>query len=346
MTSTKKPRQNIEISSVADRRAIPPFASLRAFEAVGRVGGIRKAALELSIDHAVVSRHLRALEAWLGIALFDRNSATPSLNATGRQYHKVISATMRDIARATRDIVGSESGSRLLIWCVPGFASRWLAANLDHFAMLHPRIEVELRPTDISPDFSCDEADGDIRFVRDISNLSPPRGVDWLTFARPKVFPVATGKWIVENAASHPMPADFLNLKLLHEENDEEWRGWFTANSVVVGTRIAGPRLWHAHLTLAAAIRGQGVCLANPFLIVNDVADGRLQIMTTPDHRPVDAEIGAYVFSCRNDAMERPAMRKFREWIVARATDFLQNEAPSLLEESRRVNRQSSVSAA
>ena len=341
MPGTKKAANITESSNIADRRAIPPFASLKAFEAVGRVGGIRKAALELCIDHAVVSRHLRALEAWLGLPLFDRNSSPPRLNATGRQYHKVISATMREIARATRDVVGSDAGSRLLIWCVPGFASRWLAANLDHFTLLNPRIEVELRPTDIGPDFSCDEADGDIRFVRDLSQASPARGVDWLTFARPTVFPVATQKWIDENP-EHGSAAEFVNLRLLHEENDEEWRGWFNANGVELGPRLPGPRLWHAHLTLAAAIRGQGVCLSNPFLIVNDVADGTLQIMTDKADAPIAAEIGAYVFSCRSDALERPAIRKFREWISTRANEFLRNEAPGLVEPAK-IGRQSAA---
>lgn len=342
----KKLSPSIDISSMADRRSIPPFASLRAFEVVGRVGGIRKAALELSIDHAVVSRHLRALEGWLGLSLFDRNSATLRLNATGQQYHRVVSASMQNIARATRDITGVESESRLLIWCVPGFASRWLAPNLDLFAALNPRIEVELRPTDVSPDFNCDEADGDIRFVRDISDLAPPRGVEWLTFARPKVFPVATRKWIARHAATHPRPGDFLNLHLLHEENDEEWRGWFVANNVAVGARIPGPRLWHAHLTLAAALRSKGVCLANPFLIANDVANGSLEIMTDSDRKPVAAEIGAYVFSCRSDALERPAMRKFRQWLSARASDFLGNEAPNLTKEAKTAGGAAAISAA
>lgn len=50
-------------------KALPPFAALRAFEMVGRVGGIRRAASLLAIDHTVVSRHVRALEEWVGVPL-------------------------------------------------------------------------------------------------------------------------------------------------------------------------------------------------------------------------------------------------------------------------------------
>lgn len=284
----------------ADRRAIPPFASLRAFEAFGRLGGVRKAAQELSVHHSVVSRHLHALEQWLGVPLFDRTASVPRLNDMARRYHEIISSSVIDIARATRDIVYADSVRKyLLIWCVPGFATRWLAPNLDDFAQRHPEIEVELRPTDHPPDLRADEADADIRFVRDISEAVPAAGVEWLRFARPRVFPVASPTWLDHHAFSG-QPRDFLSQRLLHEENDEEWRGWFTANGVAAGPRIPGPRLYHANMTLDAARRSQGIALANPFLIGDDLAEGRLRFVGTPEGHCAEAEIGAYTLAVRD----------------------------------------------
>ena len=316
------PKVPASANLMADRRSIPPFASLRAFEAVGRAGSIRRAAQELRLDHAVVSRHLRAIEAWLGLSLFARSSPTLKLNAVGRQYHEEISAGLGAIIRATRDIVRVGDAGSLLIWSVPGFASRWLSANLDHFCTLHADIDVELRPTDASPDFISDEADGDIRFVRDISGAAPPSGVEWVTLARPKVFPVASPEWL----AAHPTrgePEDFLDMKLLHEENDEDWRGWLAANEVKAGPGLAGPRLWHAHLTLDAARRGQGVALTNPFLIADDLRRGVLAPVTNQSGNANGAAIGSYVFGAREDGAPRPALRKMRAWIVERAAAFL-----------------------
>lgn len=309
-----------EVGLGPDRRAMPPFASLRAFEAVGRVGGIRKAALELSIDHAAVSRHLRALEAWLGVVLFDRSAPAPRLNAVGKNYHRAISGALVELARATRDVIGAQGAERLLIWCVPGFATRWLAANLDDFSHRHPGIEVELRPTDAGPDFGVDEADGDIRFVRDLSGAHAPAGVDWLTLARPVVFPVASAGWRQVHG-NIDAPRDFLRLRLLHEESDEEWRAWFNAHAVTPGARLQGPRLWHAHLTLDAARRGQGVCLANRFLIADDIGEGRLERIG--EAAATEVVVGSYILATRVDPLARPAIRKFRDWIVTRAAAFL-----------------------
>src|SRR5207302_1637541 len=57
------------------RKSLPPFEALRAFDAVARLGGVRKAAQSLYRDHAVISRHLRAMEAWTGATLVDRTAA-------------------------------------------------------------------------------------------------------------------------------------------------------------------------------------------------------------------------------------------------------------------------------
>ena len=311
-----------------DRRALPPFASLRAFEAVGRLGGIRKAASELRVDHSVVSRHVRALETWLGIPLFHRNGATPQLNTQGQRYHHAISAAMVSMAQATREISPRNGRDHLLIWCVPGFATRWLGPNLDHFAQMHPDIEIELRPTDFSANFDHDDADGDIRFVRDISAITPPVGVSWTEVARPPVFPVASPQWCRSNPV-FCSARDFISQRLLHEENDEEWRGWMLSHGITGYVKLWGPRLWHAHMTLDAARRSQGMALTNPFLVANDIGEGLLQFVN-PTDKHLAAEIGAYVFSCREISNDRPAVRKFRSWITARAGHFLRSASGHL----------------
>jgi DNA-binding transcriptional LysR family regulator len=90
-------------------KALPPFAALRAFEAVGRLGGIRKAADSLSLDHAVISRHIRLLEEWLGVQLFSRSSGRLQLTEAGAGYHGRVSAVLVELASATADLVQHEA---------------------------------------------------------------------------------------------------------------------------------------------------------------------------------------------------------------------------------------------
>ncbi|RYY09097.1 MAG: LysR family transcriptional regulator, partial [Alphaproteobacteria bacterium] len=67
--------------------SVPSLTALRAFEAIGSTGGLRRAARYLRVDHAVVSRHLRSLEVAVGVALVDRNQAGGRLTPAGQHYH-------------------------------------------------------------------------------------------------------------------------------------------------------------------------------------------------------------------------------------------------------------------
>src|SRR3546814_3123111 len=55
---------------VIERKFLPSMAALLAFEAVGRLGGIRRAAKELMIDHAVVrsEEHTSELQSLMRIS--------------------------------------------------------------------------------------------------------------------------------------------------------------------------------------------------------------------------------------------------------------------------------------
>ncbi|HZV10484.1 MAG TPA: LysR family transcriptional regulator, partial [Novosphingobium sp.] len=176
--------------SASDR--LPPFAALRAFAAVGEVGGIRKAADALSISHAIVSRHISALEAELGMLLLDRRSG--QLTEAGQAYHARISAAIGEMEEATRALRASRGGV-LTIWCSPGLSLLWLARRLPDFAARAQgalgRPVIDLRSTDSEPHFERNEADGDIRYLFDNDPATSLRGVRTDELARPPVFPVA-----------------------------------------------------------------------------------------------------------------------------------------------------------
>ena len=305
----------------ANRRAIPPFAALRAFEAVGRLGGIRRAAQWLSLDHAVISRHLRGLELWTGVRLIDREHGGGRLTPEGAQYHARIALALSDIVNATADLMRCNDEARLKLWCVPGLASQWLLSRLGDFRLSHPDIDIEFHPTDVAPDFGRHDADADLRYLTFNKQKQILPGVQVLEIARPPVFPVASPQ-LLARLRHMAEPADLLSAPLLHEDSDEEWRVWFNANGFDPGPRVLGPRLWHAHLTLDAARRGEGLALANPFLLGDDIQAGRLAPVLVG--RPVP--LGSYLLFARRDRWESPAVIKFRSWLLMR-TKSVQNAA-------------------
>lgn len=301
-------------------RSLPSIATLRAFEAVGRLGGIRRAARELHIDHAVVGRHLRTLEHLAGTPLLLRKDGDSLLTHEGSAYHEAVSAALTMIANATEALTPRNESLSLTLWCIPGFASLWLADRLNDFIANYPNIDVDFRPTDNVPDFRGREVDGDVRYARDWEVYGLPRIVRRFDFARPPVFPVASPKFL---ASIRPIEsaADFLALPLLHEENDLEWAWWLRHQRIDVRERLPGSRFWNAHISLNAARQGQGIALANQMLLKDDVREGRL-LEVTPSTGAFDAvALGSYAFMAREDRWNTQAIALFRRWLHSTVTN-------------------------
>lgn len=103
--SEEASRTRMPNSQLQSRRALPPFETLRAFDAIARLGGVRKAAQYLCRDHAVISRHLRAIEDWTGTKLIQRSAVGSVLTEDGVRYHRDIASALDIIARATADLI-------------------------------------------------------------------------------------------------------------------------------------------------------------------------------------------------------------------------------------------------
>ncbi|HYH20292.1 MAG TPA: LysR substrate-binding domain-containing protein [Azospirillum sp.] len=293
---------------------IPPFAALRAFEAVSRHKSVRKAAEELGVDHTVVSRHLRALQAVMDVQLVLTSRQGVALTAAGNDYAAVLTPAFAEIAAATTRLMREGRSANLTIWCLPGFAMRWLTPRLPDFHRRHPGVEISLRPSEVRPDLANFEADGEIHYGE-----PKEAGLRHAVLARPRVFPVASPSWLVAHPAATRV-AGLPAMPLIHEESHRQWLDWFAAAGVPLPERLRGPRLWHAHLAVEAAKLGQGVALANELIAATEIAAGELtEIGAT------NVVLNPYVFVTRRDRWNEPAISRFRRWLLRQ---FSQDAAP------------------
>ena len=116
---------------------LPPLNALRAFEAAARHLSFKLAAHELHVTPAAVGQQVKALEARLGIRLFDRLHKQLVLTEAGQAYLPEISGGFCRIANATAHL--KPVGAVLLQLGVHGsFDLRRLA--LERFRADHPEI--------------------------------------------------------------------------------------------------------------------------------------------------------------------------------------------------------------
>jgi len=308
------------------RKSLPPFEALRAFDAVARLGGVRKAAQSLYRDHAVISRHLRAMEAWTGATLIERTAAGVVLTEDGIRYHKQIATAIDIIATATLDLMRRGNYRRLHIRCIPGFALHWLSRRLGEFEKRNPSVDIELKPTDRTADFASLETDVDIRFVATYLSASELpselRGTDLISVP---IIAVASRGYL-EQSTPIREPHDLLNHKLLHEENFNRWANWLAAHSVHADVDLTGPLLWQGHLTLDAARYGRGIALTNHLIAADDLEQGRLVEVGKVNNGFQPYALGVYRLVAKADRWDALLIRSFREWLLT----ALANDLPRL----------------
>lgn len=284
---------------------IPTFASLRAFEATARFKSVRRAAAELCVDHASVTRHIAALQRDLGVVIMKSSPAGIELTPVGEAYAQKIRAAFADLARATAEAKLSGVQGSLDIWCVPGFAVRWLTPRIQSFVQAHPELRVTLRPTEGAPDLIAGQADVDIRLSRHVD-----AGLRSAVIANPRWFPVASPAYF----RTHPTPknlADLLDAALIHEDTYEYWTLWLAAAGVLAPSTLEGPRYWQAPMALEAARHGSGIALANELLVEEDLKAGNLvEVLES------SVSIMPYSLFARAERWDEEPVRTFRHWLV------------------------------
>ena len=295
---------------------MPPFSGLKAFDALVRFGGIRRAAQYLEVHHSVVSRHVIKLEAWLGVSLVQWSHKQFTLTTEGQEYHARISAAISQIEAATRSIIEGELGRPLRIWCSPGLSTQWLAGQIADFERLNPQLPVELKPSDEPANLQTHEADVNIYLRLDDADPKALRpGLKTQSLFRPETM-LAASPDLGARLAGIACPQDVARFPLLHGKQRNEWRLWFCQQGLDLPDNTPGELCWNPHMALEAARLGRGILLANRFFFARDLARGDLIEVAVPG--AVSSSVGEYVFEAREDRWNAPATARIRKFIADR----------------------------
>src|SRR5260221_10422989 len=129
------------------RPRLPPLNNLKAFEAAARHESFTRAAEELYVTQGAVSQQVKALEAGLGIKLFNRERQRLVITEAGRDYLAVVRDALDRIAVGTERLLQRQSAGVLTVSTSPDFAAKWLVHRLGGFVEAHPDIDLRVSPT-------------------------------------------------------------------------------------------------------------------------------------------------------------------------------------------------------
>ena len=249
-------------------RRLPPLNSVRAFEAAARLGSFVAAAQELNVTQPAIGRHVRQLESWLGVALFQRNARGVQPTAAGVQYLATASRLLDELAAASAALAQPQP-ALLRLMVVPGLARRWLAPLLDSLLAQRPGLRLAIEPHATFCQLQAGQADLGL-VADDIARLPGY----YHTLAVPPVFPVCTPAYLAQHGTP-ASPAALLQHTLIHEDDGEWWQLWLAAQGLHVQLQ---PQMvyYSADQTLDACLAHKGLALANPLLVGPELASGAL----------------------------------------------------------------------
>jgi DNA-binding transcriptional LysR family regulator len=161
------------------------WEDLRYFDAVARLGSVRRAASALGVNPSTVTRRVEQLERHLGVRLFTRSRRGLELTADAA----VAAGTLRELAdrlRSVEDQLGQQTGALGgEVRCgIPDYLpAGWWMPEIARFTGEHPELMVAFMESNRLPDLASGEADLAVNARKDPPEALIARPLGQLVFA-------------------------------------------------------------------------------------------------------------------------------------------------------------------
>lgn len=282
--------------------------SLEVFAKVAAAGSFSAAGRAMGLSQTMVTKHIAALEARLGITLFHRTTRHLSITEAGRNYLEASSRVLAELDAAESAIAAERFEPRgvLRLNAPVSFGTDQIAPLLSEFARRHRGVTVELGLNDRLVDLAEEGWDLAIRIgsLSDSSliarRIAPCRTV--ICAARSYLDAHGTPRTVADLSAHN-----CLGYTLSRVTGADRWT--FGARGDVVVPVSGNLRANNGDALRAAAISGQGLIYLPTFVVAEDIRAGVLVPITLdyptiefigiyavylPEHHPA-AKIRAFI---------------------------------------------------
>jgi len=289
------------------------LGSLAAFEAACRHLSFTRAAIELNLTQAAISRQIRALEAHLGTRLFERRRHDVVLTTEGLRFAADVNPALAVIGDAT---VSLKSGyvEEVTIFTEMCLAAHCLMPRLSRFQASNSNVSLRILTSNKSLEAETEQFDVGLSygFSRSPVFQSEPIAVDKII----AVCSPAVRRTLPERcSARHLAQSNLISF----EQRDTDWMGWAQFLAAFKARPQGSSRLIFNTYNSAidAAIEGYGVALGWGHVVAKPLRDGRLveiKGFEVPSPDPLCVHT-------RTDRPKRAALQSFASWMRSEVLD-------------------------
>jgi len=299
------------------RKRLPPTKALVIFEATARHLSFTRAAGELHLTQAAVSRQIRVLEQDLGVPLFTREHRAVRLTPEGQRLKRTVAMALGHIAETAETLRRMHREPHINLHTTTAFGALWLMRRIGRFRAGFPEVQLRLVSSDDEIDLFGFSGNIDL-------SISYGEG-DWpglhaTRLLEDEILPICSPGFrdgLPPEFSLTDLPAQ----PLLHLESFEptwmSWSTWFRQMSAQPARPPPPGTTFNNYLViLQAAQEGQGIALGWRQLVQPFLESGQL-VRPVPDSLP--SESAYYVLVQPGSLDLRPELRTVHEWLIQEA---------------------------
>jgi len=296
---------------------LPPLYALQAFLAAASAGSFSRAAEAMHLTQGAISRQIQLLEDFYGCPLFVRKARGIALTSEGAELLPVVEEALRALRNMTTRV--RQSTTILTLRLPPTFAMRWFAPRMPAIREALPGIELRIATQwERVPEFGQSDADAIVAYGTG----------DWPDIVKvPLMRETLTPMCAPSMRSTLKRVADLEKATLLHGSAQlGNWATWFGKADRALAARARNQVLGTLDLCLSAAMRGQGVAIADPAMLSELLQDG---VLVTPFARRVDSGM-SYFLTYPEQRSQQRKIAALQTWLLG------QFEVPSAGTKRRR----------
>jgi LysR family transcriptional regulator, glycine cleavage system transcriptional activator len=295
--------------------ALSHLKSLQALELALRLGSLQAAAHALWITPAAVGQRIKALEDYLGVDLVVRGRSGLRATAELSEALEHLRAAFQGLDTVAT-MLNLQRGDEIHVATTSDFADLWLKPRIASFKAAYPHVLLCINgegdaPLRIGP-VDCEVSFGPAR-------ASGPEDLLFQDFVLPISSPENTRR--ISSIARRNRLEGFPLLQLDVYKDDPRapnWSTWIRNQRLKRTEPNRGIRFQRIKAALEAVRANAGLTICGVALLDAYIADGSLSL-------PFPVSTGqwtehAYRAGFRADALPRPQVKRFREWLASEAT--------------------------
>lgn len=294
--------------------ALSHLKSLQALELALRLGSLQAAGQALSITPAAVGQRIKALEDYLGVDLVvrGRSGLRPTSElATALEHLRAAFQELETVATT----LNLQRGDEIHVAATPDFVDFWLTPRIASFRRTHPHIlfcingegdaPLRIGQIDCKISFGAQRRDaGDDLLFRDfVLPISSPENTR-------RISSIA----LRDRLEGFPL----LHLDFYKEDpNAPNWADWIRSQRLKRTEPNRGIRFQRMKPALEAVRADAGLTICGLALLGPSIDDASLSLpFPLSTGQWTDHAFHAYF---RPDALLRPQVKRFREWLLGQA---------------------------